>query len=413
MVYIALEHFLPTLRKKPGALLGSRAWKLAEPALRSFHDAYFEGRTRVFIDLLIWAQDAQIQLEQLALAAAGLLKLRPHVSVDPDAVKAVARSKYGAVAGCGVGTNGSDRQPGSNPDHGTRGRALIGRDRWSRRQPVGRHSKPLFSTTKSPAMTTLKALHESVEDLSRQLRLPAFRQHYIPLAQAAAAAGQTHESYLLELLKVELDERIERRKKQRLRRCGLPYKRYLSELVREGVADRWPGKKSACWNDSTSSPPARMLSSPVTPGRARLTSPSAWQSRPVRRTSTSCSPAYHNCSPRSGKAGRRKSLRTLESRFEKYDLVVCDEFGYVSFDKGRRRTAPSRTCRCGPGRKSIIITTNLGFDRWTEIFGDAVLTAAMVDRLTHKSILVDMNGESYRLKETRGPQQQALQAQQQ
>ena len=90
--YIALEHFLPTLRKKPGALLGSRAWKLAEPALRNFHEAYFEGRTRVFIDLLIWAQDAQIQLEQLALVAAGLLKLRPHVSVDPDAVKAVARA---------------------------------------------------------------------------------------------------------------------------------------------------------------------------------------------------------------------------------------------------------------------------------------------------------------------------------
>lgn len=53
------------------------------------------------------------------------------------------------------------------------------------------------------------------------------------------------------------------------------------------------------------------------------------------------------------------------------------------------------------GRKSTIITTNLGFDRWEEIFGDAVLTAALVDRLTHKAHLVNMNGESYRLRETK------------
>ena len=47
------------------------------------------------------------------------------------------------------------------------------------------------------------------------------------------------------------------------------------------------------------------------------------------------------------------------------------------------------------------ITTNLSFDRWEEIFSDAVMTAAMIDRLTHKSYLLNMNGSSYRLKETR------------
>ncbi|WP_217868791.1 ATP-binding protein [Arenibacter amylolyticus] len=45
--------------------------------------------------------------------------------------------------------------------------------------------------------------------------------------------------------------------------------------------------------------------------------------------------------------------------------------------------------------------TNLGFERWEEIFGDPVLTAAEVDRLTHKAYLINMNGESYRLKETK------------
>ena len=50
--------------------------------------------------------------------------------------------------------------------------------------------------------------------------------------------------------------------------------------------------------------------------------------------------------------------------------------------------------------KSTIITSNLTFDRWDEIFGDAAITSAIVDRLTYKAILVDMEGDSYRLRET-------------
>ena len=52
-------------------------------------------------------------------------------------------------------------------------------------------------------------------------------------------------------------------------------------------------------------------------------------------------------------------------------------------------------------RKSTIITTNLSFDRCNEIFNDAVLTAALIYRLTHKSYVINMNGDSYRIKGTR------------
>ena len=95
----------------------------------------------------------------------------------------------------------------------------------------------------------------------------------------------------------------------------------------------------------------------------------------------------------------QRTLRMLELKFEKYDLVICDEFGYVSFDKeGAELMFNHLSLRIG--RKSTIVTTNLGFDRWAEIFGDPVLTAALVDRITHKAHLVNMNGDSYRLKET-------------
>lgn len=94
-----------------------------------------------------------------------------------------------------------------------------------------------------------------------------------------------------------------------------------------------------------------------------------------------------------------KTLRSLQLRFEKYDLVICDEFGYVSCDKeGGELLFNHLSLRAG--KKATIITTNLAFNRWNEIIKDKVLVAAMVDRLTHKAILINMSGQSYRLKET-------------
>ncbi len=93
-------------------------------------------------------------------------------------------------------------------------------------------------------------------------------------------------------------------------------------------------------------------------------------------------------------------LGRLESKFEKYDLVIADELGYISFDReGSELLFTHLSLRAG--RKSTIITTNLSFERWDEIFSDSVMTAAMIDRLTHKSYILNMNGNSYRLKETR------------
>lgn len=95
-----------------------------------------------------------------------------------------------------------------------------------------------------------------------------------------------------------------------------------------------------------------------------------------------------------------KTLHQFENRFKKYDLVVCDEFGYVSCDKEAGELLFNHLSLRADS-KSTIITTNLAFDRWGEVIRDKVLVAALVDRLTHNAYLINMNGESYRLKETR------------
>ncbi len=245
---------------------------------------------------------------------------------------------------------------------------------------------------------TNKNIIEAVNDYSRQLKLPAFRQHFQDMAQRAAAQHLTHEAYLLELLKVEMEERTERRKKQRLRRAGLPYKRYLSELIRSELPEDAQTKLSQLERlDFIAAGQNLILAGNPGTGKTHIAIGLAVKAcledynvlfTTVSRLLTQIHESRSN-----------KQLRLLESRFEKYDLVICDEFGYISFDQQAAELLFSHLS-LRAGRKSTIITTNLSFDRWTEIFGDEVLTAAMVDRLTHKAILVDMNGQSYRIKET-------------
>ncbi|TDX39368.1 IstB-like ATP binding protein [Halanaerobium congolense] len=94
-----------------------------------------------------------------------------------------------------------------------------------------------------------------------------------------------------------------------------------------------------------------------------------------------------------------RRLTNFESKFQKYDLIILDELGYISFDqKGSELLFSFLSLRAE--RKSTIITSNLSFERWNEVFNDPALTAAMVDRLTHKSYVINMNGNSYRMKET-------------
>ena len=96
----------------------------------------------------------------------------------------------------------------------------------------------------------------------------------------------------------------------------------------------------------------------------------------------------------------RSQLTVYKKKFEKYDLVILDELGYVSFDKeGCEILFNLLSNRNDKG--SIIITTNLTFDRWEEIFKDAMLTGAMVDRLAYKAHILDLSRDkSHRYEET-------------
>lgn len=96
----------------------------------------------------------------------------------------------------------------------------------------------------------------------------------------------------------------------------------------------------------------------------------------------------------------RNQVTMYKRKFEKYDLVILDELGYVSFDKtGCEILFNLLSSRNDKG--SIVLTTNLTFERWEEIFKDTMLTGAIVDRLAHRAHILDMSREiSYRMEDT-------------
>ena len=94
-----------------------------------------------------------------------------------------------------------------------------------------------------------------------------------------------------------------------------------------------------------------------------------------------------------------KILARVIKRYASYGLLIIDELGYVPFSKEGAELM-FQVLAERHERRSVIITTNLGFGDWTQIFGDPTLTAALLDRVTHKAFTINCTWESYRLKDT-------------
>ncbi len=242
-------------------------------------------------------------------------------------------------------------------------------------------------------------IQQQIDYYARQLRLPGLRQAYLELAKTAAKEKQSYEQYLLQLMKLEADQRTERRKKQRVRRAGFPAQKLLQDLIVAELpphgADQLPGLQRLDFIEQ-----GQNLILAGNPGTGKTHIAIGLGIKACLADFTVLFTTVPRLITQVIESRSDKTRRQLESRFEKYDLVICDEFGYISFDKQAAELLFTHLS-LRAGRKSTIITTNLGFDRWTEIFGDEVLTAAMVDRLTHKAIIVNMTGESYRVKESK------------
>lgn len=235
-------------------------------------------------------------------------------------------------------------------------------------------------------------------EITNELKLPEIRNSYENEIELALKEDRDYEAFLLNILQKEYDRRIENRKRSKIRRAYFPYKKFLSDLESKFLPDEAKDKldifKTLQFIEN-----GQNIIFAGNPGTGKTHIAIGLGIKACMENYKVLFTTIPSLITQLKESRSEKRLRMVENQFEKYDLVICDEFGYISFDKeGSELLFTHLSLRAG--RKSTIITTNLSFERWHEIFGDPVLTAAMVDRLTHKAYLINMNGNSYRIKET-------------
>jgi len=232
----------------------------------------------------------------------------------------------------------------------------------------------------------------------KELKLPTVKDSLDDIAADASAGQWDYYMFLRALLQREIEQRIENRKYVRIRKANFAQLKYLQELVREDLpADgRNLLPEFETLNFIREGRNIVMYGNPGT-GKTHIA---------IGLGIKACMEGfsvYFTTVPhlltQIREAKTNKTLQSLEARFKKYDLVICDEMGYVGFDKeGAELLFNMISTRTGT--RSIIITTNLPFTRWEEVIKDKVLCSALVDRLCHKARMVNMTGQSYRIKET-------------
>ena len=233
----------------------------------------------------------------------------------------------------------------------------------------------------------------------KALRLPTFLREYDKVARQCAAEGLDHVRYLLRLAELEMIDREQRLVERRIR------------------AARFPSVKSLDSYDFTALPSlnkALVLELARCEYLARRENVIALGNAGTGKTHLALGLGLAACQKGLAvgfttaaalvheliEARDEKRLLRLQRQLAACQLLIIDELGYVPLSPtGAELLFEVFSQRYERG--SVIVTSNLPFDEWTSVFGSERLTGALLDRLTHHVHILEMNGESYRLRQSK------------
>ena len=238
-----------------------------------------------------------------------------------------------------------------------------------------------------------------IKDITRTLQLPYLGNNFDFLVEEAINTKMGYAEFIIDALTKELEQRQENRVQRRIKEARFPYRKYLNDLDLNEFDDDVQGEIKELMNlefiDAKEN--AILIGNS---GRAKthlaigLGIAACLADKRVLFTNVP------NLVIELKEALSRSAVTAFRNKFIKYHLVIIDELGYVSFDKeGCDILFNLISNRIESG--SMIITSNLVFDEWNEVFKNVNLTGALVDRVARHAHVLDMSGPSYRFKETK------------
>lgn len=241
---------------------------------------------------------------------------------------------------------------------------------------------------------TLLALKEDMKALKLSTMARGIEAHL----RQARAGGVDYDEFLLELTSAELQARAENRLNRRIREAKFPLMKPVETFDLNAV----PDLDIRLFRELTGCSYIRERKNIIFLGRSGTGKTHMATALGIEACKNNYRTRFVTCYGLANElieAREERQLQRLLQRYSRYDLLILDELGYVPFSKeGSELLFQVLAERHEKG--SIIITTNLGFADWTQVFGDPVMTAALLDRLTHKAHIINCTWESYRLKQS-------------
>jgi len=238
-----------------------------------------------------------------------------------------------------------------------------------------------------------------IQKLAKRLRLPYIKNNYQEAINESLDKQFSYEQFLKYILIKENEARDRNGIDRRIKAARFPYLKYLTDLDYNAfpleVANRIRELQSLSFIDQ-----GRNIILVGNPGVGKTHTAIGLGIKACMERKSVLFITVPNLITELKENMTLNQLTNYKKKFINYDLVILDELGYISFDKqGSELLFNLLSMRSE--QKSIIITTNLAFSRWQEIFHDPALTAAMVDRLTYKAYVINITGDSYRLRVTK------------
>ena len=229
----------------------------------------------------------------------------------------------------------------------------------------------------------------NITEYAYKLRLPYIRDNWKQLVNEAKRTGQDYEVFLENFLEYEWLLRMENGQTRRIKEAKFPLKKYLADFKRDKYDDLFRPKFDELETLEFIKNKENIILM-GTSGAGKTHYSIALGIAACMKGRSVLFASVPNLIVELKETLSTNGLSSYRKRFEKYDLVILDELGYVSMDKsGCEMLFNLISSRNDKG--SIIVTSNLTFDRWEEIFKDPTLTGVLIDRLAHKAHILDIS----------------------
>jgi DNA replication protein DnaC len=238
-----------------------------------------------------------------------------------------------------------------------------------------------------------------LEHYLKRLKLPTFLREHEKMAVVCREEKADYRTYLLRLAELESIDRERRAAERRIRAAKFPVVKTIDtfdfdaqptinrQLVRELLRGEYIRHRENVLLTGNSGTGKTHLA-------AALAFTACSQGRRVRFFTTT------GLVTELLESREERTLKKYMGRLDRLELIVLDELGYVPFSKTGAELLFDVVSRAYE-RTSLIVTTNLSFESWVEVMGSERLTGALLDRLTHRVHIVEANGESFRLRESK------------